>query len=97
MKKQEVLRQLDRIVTTHKVHLAALQQSEGDLISFCECDYIQTLRGIEYFADAAGAVLSCTDRVSDIYPFEYSFMYKGMKILQLAMRKSPMEVHWDED
>lgn len=97
MKKEETLRMLDQIVTTHKAYLTALQQSEGDSIRFCKCDDVHVYEGIEYLADAAGAVCICTDRKDDTYPLEYFFIYKGVKFFQITEQELSLEVHLDED
>lgn len=96
MKKEEVLRQLDQIVTTQKVHIAALEQTEGDLISFVKKDYIHVREGIAYLADAAGEPVSRGFYRGLQHPYNYSFEYKGITIVEVSEYELSLEVHWDE-
>lgn len=55
-------------------------------VCFCESyrgNEVHIYSGLEYIAEMLGIELIYTDRHDDDYPFEVSFVYKGVKFFQL--------------
>lgn len=82
MEYAEVKEWLDRLVQNYN-ELKELKEFNTS-VSICTASYVQIFKGIDIIADIMGFHLSEKDYETSEFRYEYSFMYEGIKFLELC-------------
>lgn len=81
MEYAEVKEWLDRLVQNYnELHELKLFNTS---VSLCTASYVQLFKGIDIIADIMGFHLTEKDYETSEFRYEYSFMYEGIKFLEL--------------